>query len=174
MAKKISDSCNKPFQKIRSEWCELDFASKVVLLIGLVLLSELIFTIFFYPNQMEASTDVVFRTALSSVIGYVLGGMNQHSADEARNDQQAAFISREKDSPSHLSPARSKRIPHLQLQNARNIRVLFIAVICLACIITLATATIFNQLEYTDGLIQVRNLISTTIGFLISKANHHP
>jgi len=147
-------------KKIRLEWRDLDLTNKVLLLVGMVLLFELIFSIFLHTLSTDASTDAFFRISFSSVMGYFLGGMNTNHTPR-------------KEIASTDSKEQIEDISFDQnFQNVTNIRTLFITIVCLACIITLSVATFSNQTEYAEGLIQLRNIISTTIGFLISKAKY--
>jgi hypothetical protein len=143
------------FTKIRAEWCNLDITNKFLLLIGLVLLVELIVSIFLHATNIDSTTDAFFRLSLSSVLGYFLGGINtgsstielpiggvEHKKEEIQNFQQTTYI-----------------------------RTIFVAGVCLICIATLVATTFIEAASYEAGLIQLRNIISTTLGFLISKAN---
>ena len=141
-------------KKIRLEWQSLDFTNKVLLMIGFVLLLELIFSIFLHTLGADTSTDTFFRISFSSVMGYFLGGMNTTSKEEAHDATEIECS------------------PETRFQHVNHIRTLFITIVCLACIITLSIATFTNRTDYSEGLIQLRNIISTTIGFLISKATY--
>jgi len=170
---------NKTLIQLKLEWIELDLTTKLVLIIGVVLLLELILAVFLYPAKDDAINDlsinIVFRTALSSVIGYIIGGMNHADKDQLPSISQMPTISKEKDSNSTVTPKEPLdlefEVDKESLKSAANIRAFSATVICLVSIVTLFTASYFSQLEYREGLIQLRDLISTTIGFLI--ANHH-
>jgi len=148
------------FKKIRFEWRRLDLTNKVLLLVGIVLLFELIFSIFLHTFSADASTDAFFRITFASVMGYFLGGMNLNSNKTTLPEDEHAVENNVTDSNDE------------NFQNVPHIRTLFITLVCLACIITLSIATFTNQTSYSEGLIQLRNIISTSIGFLISKATY--
>jgi len=158
MSKK--NSSNNILKKIRLEWRDLDLTNKVLLLVGMVLLFELIFSIFLHSLGTDASTDAFFRISFSSVMGYFLGGMNMNHT--AAKETAMTNLEEQTENPS----------VNQNFQNVTHIRTLFITIVCLACIITLSIATFSNRTDYAEGLIQLRNIISTTIGFLISKAKY--
>ena len=164
--------------RLKLEWQELDFTSKMVLLIGFVLFMELISSVFFYsnPGNDELSIHIAFRTGLSSVVGYLLGGMNAPMPKDINTATQKTISSSEKDTISTQISAPNDfedYEPDINfIQHASTLRTLLAAVVCLICILTLVAASSFGRLEYKEGLIQLRNLISTTIGFLISKSTH--
>jgi len=151
---------NHLLKKIRLEWRYLDLTNKVLLLVGVVLLFELIFSIFLHALSTDASTDTFFRITFSSVMGYFLGGMNITRKEKSSLDEESS------------GETTSTNTNEPNFQNVTYIRTLFITIVCLACIITLSIATFTSQTTYSDGLIQLRNIISTSIGFLISKATH--
>jgi len=167
MLKRKSPCRDSLFKKIRLEWYDLDLTNKVLLLIGIVLLFELIFSIFIRSVDSDASTDAFFRLTLSSVLGYFLGV----NTNIPKLEQPTPSI--------RISPEAQIERQTLDLnanveksfEHTSNVRTLFISFVCLACIITLSITTFYNGIQYEAGLIQLRNIISTTIGFLISKAN---
>jgi len=172
MPKEKSPYRNSLFKSLQSEWYDLDLTNKVLLLIGLVLLFELIFSIFIRSVDTDATTDAFFRLALSSVLGYFLGinTGNQNINTNAPKLESTTTLSKPifrqtENEPLELTADTEECI------EPTNIRTLFISFVCLACIITLSFTTFYNQSQYEEGLIQLRNIISTTIGFLISKAN---
>ena len=160
MAKK---QCQQPvFDLIYAEWCNLDITNKFLLLIGLVLLMELILSIFLHATNLDTVTDTFFRLSLSSVLGYFLGGINTGS------NSSEAITETAPDNQTLDSPVDTE---HQSFQETAYIRTIFIALVCLVCIVTLAIVTFSTHSGYEEGLIQLRNIISTTLGFLISKAN---
>jgi len=167
MSKETPPYRNNLISKIRSEWRDLDLTNKVLLLIGLVLLFELILSIFIRTVYSDASTDAFFRLALSSVLGYFLGiNTSIPKVDQSINSPPPISTEVQINKPPDLSADTDK-----YFEPTTNVRTLFISFVCLACIITLSITTFYNQAQYEEGLIQLRNIISTTIGFLISKAN---
>jgi len=159
MANNLPPNGNQILKKIRLEWRRLDLTNKVLLLVGVVLLFELIFSIFLHALSTDASTDTFFRITFSSVMGYFLGGMNGNTKEPSPEEEQLIedlYVDANDES----------------FRNITHIRTLFITMVCLACIFTLSIATFTNQTDYSDGLIQLRNIISTSIGFLISKATY--
>ena len=171
--KKRKIRCNKTVKHLVYEWCDLDLTSQLILIIGSILLIELILSIFFYPGRDDLSINIVFRTGLSSVMGYILGGMNNTTKTTPPVDSMpkpSITYSSEKDSTSTLKEKEALTETTLTLQNAPSLRALIATLVCLICIICLFLASTFNYLEYPEGLIQMRDLISTTIGFLISNS----
>ena len=174
-ASKKNKNCTS--YRLKLEWIELDFTSKMVLLIGFVLFVELISAIFFYssPDNDALAINIAFRTGLSSVLGYLLGGMNAPVPKDI-NTAKPLPPTGEKDSISAqtlATPESTDYEPDINfIQHATTLRTLLAAIVCLVCILTLVAASSLNRLEYTEGIIQLRTLISTTIGFLISKSAH--
>lgn len=171
MSRKNSPYCNPIIEKICSEWYEMDLTNKILLFLGTVLLFELIFSIFMRSVDTDVTTDAFFRITFSSVLGYFLGCMNTNSAhlekEKISNPAPPVVPIEQVASKPPDSPLPVEQ----DFEHLTSIRTLFVAFVCFACIITLSVTTFINQTEYAEGLIQLRNIISTTIGFLISKAN---
>ena len=161
MSKENPPCRSNVIKKLRYEWCELDLTNKILIIIGIVLLIELIFSIFIHSIDADATTDAFFRLALSSVLGYFLGINTATPKLDISTDNET-----EEEKTIDVTSDTEK-----YFELTTNVRTLFISFVCLACIITLAITTFYNQTQYEEGLIQLRNIISTTIGFLISKAN---
>ena len=164
----------RSMEKVRLEWYDLDLTNKVLLFIGLILLFELIFSIFIRTVNVDATTDAFFRISLSSVMGYFLGCTNTNHANTKKGTNcSLSVISEEQieQMPIDLQTLNPNAEKEKDFEHMPHIRTLFIAFVCLACIITLSVTTFANRIDYVEGLIQLRNIISTTLGFLISKAN---
>ena len=159
------NECGRPlWRKIYVEWCNLDITNKSLLLIGLVLLIELIASVFLHVVNGDTTTDAFFRMALSSVLGYFLGGINTGSSTTEQSEVPIILSQ-------VVETKKGLELPEQNFQNTTYIRTIFVAFVCLMCIATLAATTFMNVTNYEAGLIQLRNTISTTLGFLISKAN---
>jgi len=158
------NKCGSLWHKIYAEWCNLDITNKFLLLIGLVLLAELVVSVFLHVVNGDTTTDAFFRMTLSSVLGYFLGGINTGSSTTEQSEVPII--------PSRtVETKKDLELPEQNFQNTTYIRTIFVAFVCLVCIATLAVTTFMNFTNYEAGLIQLRNIISTTLGFLISKAN---
>lgn len=163
MFKKIKT--NKLFQQIKNEWNHLGLACKCIFIIGIVLLIQLIYTVLIPTTVIDSSTQIVFRTSTSSIFGFILG---------MTHPQQANII------PEKSSPQLTKKLQdelnkesELDIYKANNLRILFSASICIICIIVLVIADGINPIDSQEGVIEMRDLLSTTIGFLISRASRH-
>ena len=89
---------------------------------------------------------------------------------EIDNDSLLTRGVTEPDLETEKDPVLQTEIPLLK---GTSIRVLFAAGVCLICLFALIVITLTNQNTYTEGVIQVGHLISTTIGFLISNTSHN-
>lgn len=150
------------FQQLKHEWLDLDLACKSVFIIGIILLLQLIYAIFFCQTNIATSVDSVFRTSLSSIFGYILGMNISHGSKKSESEGKPPTTT-------EIDPVLQKKKPDLM---ARNIRVLFSTLVCMTCIIVLIVANCTNHMNYTEGINQINHLISTTIGFLISGSSH--
>jgi len=164
MKKREPKKIRNSFMKVFLEWRCLDFTNKVLVFVGLFLLFELIFTIIRYGSETDVTTDAFFRLTLSSVIGYFLGsssGTNIAPTDSGpvyapRDDDDAAIYSNDSE---------------FNLDHTSHLRTFFVAVICVVSLVTLFLTNFYLENTYEEGMTQLRNIISLTIGFLISKGS---
>ena len=159
-----NSSIYKLYKKLKYEWGHLDFATKCIFFIGILLLFQLIYAIFVPANALDSTTQIVFRTSTSSIFGFILGMAHSYStkkasppSEESEDHEKQEFVFNK----------------DINLNKATHVRILFSTTVCIMCIIVLMIANRTNNLSYQEGIIQLRDLISTTIGFLISKASHH-
>ncbi|HAX74081.1 MAG TPA: hypothetical protein DCY20_11200 [Firmicutes bacterium] len=154
----------KLMKKISTEWNKLDLPTRSLFLIGLLLLVELVYSILINNTATEQNYDAVFRTSLSSIFGYIFG-MNT----------EVKLFSESKDSANQKRSNKTdeEKLIHkyVATQKAIVLRVTYATVVCVICILTLMIAQHLHTYSYVEGLLQVRNLISLTIGFLLSQAN---
>ena len=149
--------------KLKHEWYELGLSFQFAIIIGILLLTELIFSIFYEPMSHSPSIDVISRTSFSSILGYLLG-MNSITPSKKDTDETPHLQTQIEQ---HSPPIKNK---DFYLKGTR-VRIIFAGFICITCIITLFFANLTNHLTYTEGITQIGHLISTTIGFLISGIN---
>ena len=156
---------------MKLEWCELDFTSKIVLLIGLTLFIELLVAIFIGGRHDWANMS--FRTSLSAILGYLLGGMgkgnNQKTEDKNPSVTGPVVKAEVKAEIGSDEIITAKCIHnHRLISEANHIRTLIAGMVCLIGILTLFTSTVFDLPVYDEGVLQLRDMISTTLGFLVS------
>ncbi|MCL1950309.1 MAG: hypothetical protein FWF59_11315 [Turicibacter sp.] len=163
---------NRSWQRLKTEWCELDYTNKLIIIIGGLVLFELILTVFFYPwlSNEEVKNfgfSAAFQSILGSITGYIIGGMNRSGVNKPKNLPQPKVEDLPLVPGSHdteedcLLDART-------IHEARYIQSSIIAGMCISCILILFVATALKCTYYVEGMIQLRDLISTSIGFLIT------
>lgn len=166
---------NKPtlMNQLKHEWCELDLFSKSGLIISVLLLVELIFTIFFEPMTHRASITATFSTSLSSILGYIIGMNIPPPTKDQTNSQIDKSMETEENETLPIPKTEfllQKEPPYLR---GAYIRIVFATFVCITCLITLFVANLTNHVTNNDGITQLGHLVSTTIGFLISGISHH-
>lgn len=153
------------YYQLKHEWLELDLSCKSILIIGFILLLQFIYAVLICQFETVAAIDTIFRTSLSSILGYILGMNLIHEPKKStikNTNQQFDETTGEKDPVLKNDPPTFK---------ATNIRVVYATIVCMMCIVTLIIATCTNHTTNQNGLNQIGHLISTTIGFLISNSS---
>lgn len=165
-------SINTSWFMIKLEWCELDFTSKIVLFIGLTLFVELLIAIFIGGRHDWANMS--FRTSLSAILGYLLGGMGKGQKSTRSQEESLAEPPLIETSQPLPGPKTADVVPgkcqhnHRFISEANHVRTLIAGMVCVAGIMTLFFSTVFDLPVYGEGVLQLRDMISTTLGFLVS------
>lgn len=163
---------NPALRRIKMEWCELDFTNKMILIIGSFLLFELLTSIFWWSGEDTLSIHAIFRSSLAAVLGFVCGGMTNNGA---KPEPALPII----DDAGKDLPEGACAPDTITIYGTRYLRTAIAGFVCLSCILILTIALIIHSIEgipwvltYKDGLIQIRSILSTTLGFLVSNSNN--
>lgn len=127
--------------------------------------------------ETEANSETQELNPETSVQNITREIFNQDMEPQTENQEihNASYLTRgvsNEDTETDLKTEDPVLNNEILLLKGNSIRVLFAAGVCLTCLIALMVITLTNQNNYTDGIIQVDYLISTTIGFLISNTSH--
>ena len=150
------------------EWCELEFTNKVILIIGIILFFELISSVFLAHTLHKNCTEIlpynsVFRASLSAIIGYIMGGMTK--GDERSPElEKGPNLEIVPDTDSHEECIQDSH----SISSSKYLRSFIMGTACVLCILTLFFAQSIHFLEYTEGLVQIRDLVATIIGFMVT------
>ena len=121
-----NSSIYKLYKKLKYEWGHLDFATKCIFFIGILLLFQLIYAIFVPANALDSTTQIVFRTSTSSIFGFILGMAHSYStkkasppSEESEDHEKQEFVFNK----------------DINLNKATHVRILFSTTVCIICII---------------------------------------
>jgi len=170
---------NHTLRRLKFEWCEMDFANKMILLIAVVLMFELVSAVFLHEfisisPEDRLTTNAALRSSLGTIIGYITGGMS-HTVKEDKPITAPAYVETleqadedfdDFDDFEHCEP------DVLTIHQARYLRSLIAASICIISVLVIFIAVLTNLMGYSDGLTQLRDLVAITIGFLVTNASH--
>lgn len=126
-------------------------------------------------QKKDSNTETPESNPETSVQNITREIFNQDMEPQIKNQEidNDSLLTRgvtEPDLETEKDPVLQTEVPLLK---GTSIRVLFAAGVCLICLIALMVIALTNQNTYTEGVIQVGHLISTTIGFLISNTSHN-
>jgi len=151
--------------KIHEEWCNLDLTVKILMLIGIILFLEQIISLFFYEIGYDTETDDFFRLVLGNVLGYFLGGINT-------NGNKIPFVNKVKTETISENKVNNPENPIIApVEQSTHIRTFFVSSMCILSIIALTIVSFMGINVCASASTNLRTIISTTLGFLISKAN---
>ncbi|MGL4912825.1 MAG: hypothetical protein ACRC3Y_10405 [Romboutsia sp.] len=178
-----SDDCNRRkllFKEFIHDWDELNIAFKSLIIIGIALFVVVMLFAFFSDGGkgIKNSLEVVFRSTLASVFGFLLSS-NIKSNSKKKNTEIQKIKLELKKIQSELDDLNQDNetqnsfcdLEDNYLYKDINLVQIIIALsICILCICILGFLLITNNLENVPAISQIRDLMCSSIGFLIGES----
>lgn len=162
------------------DWDELNIAFKALILIGLVLFIVVI-SIAFLSNGdtgIKNSIEVVFRTTLASVFGFLLSS-NIKKRSKKKNleiekiKSELNKVQKELDELEENNEILNSKCNLEDVYNDNDTNMVQIGIaliISIVCIIIINVLVMTNNLENVPAISQIRDLMCSAIGFLIGES----
>lgn len=161
------------------DWDELNIAFKSLIIIGIVLFIVVISFAFFSDGGkgIRNSLEVVFRSTLASVFGFLLSSnIKSYSQKKNKKIQKIQYeLEKIQDELNKLDSNNLKDNPCELTDNyfyndINLVQIVISLSICIICICILSFLLITNNLENVPALTQIRDLMCSSIGFLIGES----
>ena len=178
-SKKTKETCSRrrAFRyELRHDWDSLNFPSKVLLFIGIILfiLSISILFIELGSNTLINSIEVIFRTSLSSIFGFFLSSSLSGNKKDARFNPQSTednSLSNPTNKLSEVDDIDCKLdVYKYNYHDSNLIRILLSCAVALICIFILWLCMVFNIVTKVASITQLRDLMCSSIGFLLGES----
>ncbi|MEG0108059.1 MAG: hypothetical protein RR275_00535 [Lachnospiraceae bacterium] len=166
---------NRLFQGLR----KIKIADKFLIIIMLILMLQSMYGIFFHNhfNEITTSIDVVVRTTIAGIFGYFISvNFIKNEAVEEPREYKESQESQESQNMNAQNLTGKERIPRSFLcSSAYKAQILIVGSICILSLLILLTARNFSNLDHTTMpiIIQLRDLISGSVGFFIGMPNEN-
>lgn len=177
---------NLLIKELIHDWDELNIAFKSLIIVGLILFLVVILTSIYSDGGggLKNSLEVVFRTTLASVFGFLLSSnikinSKKKNAEIERIKLQLKNVETElKTAESEMEKLDKNKNKSCDLElnymynNEINIVQISIALgISAVCISILGGLLITNNLDNVPAVSQIRDLMCSSIGFLIGESS---
>lgn len=167
--------------ELKHDWDELNISFKSLIIVGIILFICVILISFFSDGGpgIKNSIEVVFRTTLASIFGFLLSSnikfnKNYRSRNIEKIKDNLNKIEEELDSLDEYSKEEKKQKCDLEsIYDYKDINIVQITIalaICLMSICTLSILLMINNLENTQTISQIKDLMCSSVGFLIGES----
>lgn len=177
------EKCNRKkilTKEFIKDWDELNIAFKALILVGLILFFVVVSLAFFSNGGvgMQNSIEVVFRSTLASVFGFLLSSniKNRSKKKNAEIEKIKNELNQARNKLENLENTLKKESQYCDLEDIYDYKELNIVQIVIAlflsviCILIINTLLITNNLDNVPAITQIRDLMCSSIGFLIGES----
>ncbi|MEG1310834.1 MAG: hypothetical protein RR942_07525 [Romboutsia sp.] len=170
MKNKKCSRINSLKEEILNDWDKINLAGKLLIFIGLIVFISTIAIALYIDgsNSMLKTIEVIFRSALSSIFGFILS-----SNLKRKKEVSIELINRNNIKVNNLEDKIENCEEEIIEHNYRegNVIQLMVAfVLCLASITTILIMYILNINYNPASLSQFRDLMCSSIGFLLGES----
>lgn len=177
------DDCSRRnliFKELMNDWDELNIAFKALIIIGITLFLVVIGIAFFSDggSGIKNSLEVVFRSTLASVFGFLLSSniknnskkknaeMNKIQAELKKVESELELL----DKSIELTDAKCSLEENYTNKDINIVQIIIAISICIISILVIGLLLITNNLENVPAISQIRDLMCSSIGFLIGES----
>lgn len=166
------------------DWDELNIAFKALIIIGMILFIVIILIAIYSDGGtgIKNSLEVVFRSTLASVFGFLLSSNIKMNSTKKNEEIEKMRLQLKKveseleEVESELEELEESKKNTCDLEDSyiiKDINLVQITIalsICIICISVLAVLLITSNLENIPAVSQIRDLMCSSIGFLIGES----
>ncbi|MGL5329797.1 MAG: hypothetical protein ACRDD7_11035 [Peptostreptococcaceae bacterium] len=168
-------------KELFKDWDALNIAYKSLIMVCVLLFIIIILIAFFSNggNGVQNSLEVVFRTTLASVFGFLLSSnikgqtkKKNIQIEKIREELDKVQVELDKLEKSSILDGTKCELEEKYLNNDINLVQIIIALtICLMSIFVIGVLLITDNLENVPAVSQIRDLMCSSIGFLIGESS---
>lgn len=167
-------------KEIKHDWDELNISFKSLIIVGALLFLVVIHIAFFSNGGVgvKNSIEVVFRTTLASVFGFLLSSNIKFNKKEISIKIEAIkkeLIKMEENIDTLEENIEEKAEncelePYYKYKDTNLVQISIALAICIMCIFVLGILSMTNNLENAQAISQISDLMCSSVGFLIGES----
>ena len=180
MKKEECDRRNLLKEELINDWDELNIAFKSLIIVCIILFIVIIAIAFFSDGEtgLKHSLEVIFRSTLSSVFGFLLSssikantGMKNNEIERLRQELKKVEFDVEEIYESQTEQDIECKLKEVYSYKDINlVQILIALTICIVSIFIICILIITNNIQNTAAISQLRDLMCSSIGFLIGES----
>lgn len=154
-------------EEISNDWNKLNLAAQILVLVGGFIFIATVFLAFYKisDDSLYKSVETVFRSCLSSIFGFILSSNIKNTDTKAVNK-----ISYNENEEILITQEEEECIKNVNYQEGNSIQLIVAFVICMVCSISILAIYIRNLNQDIHLITQFRDLMCTSIGFLLGES----
>lgn len=163
MRNKACDRRHALVEELCNDWDKLNISAKALIITGMLLFISVIFIAFYSTGDdgMRQSVEVVFRSSLSSVFGFLLS--SNIKTQKYKNNKSMMRNENEDDCKVEIEVYNYKEGNLIQIAIA--------LVVCVVSIICILVIYITDNSQNIQSISHLRDLMCISIGFLLGESN---
>lgn len=180
MSNKDCNRRNLLIKEFKHDWDELNISFKALIMVGIILFLVVVLIAFFSDggSGIKSSLEVAFRSTLASVFGFLLSSNIKFNKKEKaikieEIKGELNKLEKELDTLDEDSVKENEQCELELYYSYKDINLVQIVIalgICIICISVLSILLITNNLDNIQTISQIRDLMCSSIGFLIGES----
>ena len=167
-------------KEIKHDWDELNVSFKSLIIVGALLFLMIILIVIFSSQGIKVnnSIELIFRTTLASVFGFLLSSNIKFNKKEIsiKLEDIKKELSKIEENIDTLEENIEEKYDTCELEtyykykDINLVQISIALIICIICISVLGFLSIINSLENAQEITQIRDLMCSSVGFLIGES----
>ena len=151
-------------EEISNDWNKLNLAAQILVLVGGFIFISTIFLAFYKisNDSLYKAVETVFRSCLSSIFGFILSSNIKNTDKKSSNK-----INSNGNDEILITKDEEECIKKVNYQEGNSIQLIIAFIICVVCSISILAIYIRNLNQDIILITQFRDLMCTSIGFLL-------
>ncbi len=167
MRSKACDRRHALVEELCNDWDKLNISAKALIVTGMLLFISVIFIAFYSngDNGMRQSVEVVFRSSLSSVFGFLLSSNIKTQKPKNNNSNTNSMMRKESEEDCEVE---------IEVYNYKEGNLIQIAIALFVCVVSITCILVIyitDNSQNIPSISHLRDLMCISIGFLLGESN---
>lgn len=160
-------NCNRRqafFEELKHDWNNINLAAKALIFIGILVFIASLFIAFNQnvSKDIYSSIEVVFRTSLASIFGFLL-------SSNLKNDNSDKDFLKNSSITLGIDDCEEDREEY-NFKEGNSVQLIIAFIICIVCIIAILTIYVLNLAQNIAAISQLRDLMCSSLGFILGES----